>query len=429
MKLIKNGRVVRAGHEPEIMDILIERDRIVRMQRNIQADSAEVTDATGLYVFPGLIDMHCHLREPGQEYKEDIYSGTRAAAHGGYTAVACMPNTHPVVDSGALVEYILKRAEQARYTRVYPIGAITQGLEGNVLAEMGDMKAAGAVGVSDDGKPVQSAQVMRLALQYARHFGLCVISHCEDMQLVGKGLMNEGFMSARLGLAGITRAAEEVMVAREIVLSKTLECPVHIAHVSTRGSVDMIRDAKARGVRITAETAPHYFSLTDDCVEGYHGNAKVNPPLREQQDVDAVIEGLRDGTLDAIATDHAPHHADEKRLEFALCANGISGFETALSLALNLYHTGKLSLGRIAELMSTNPARILSVPGGMLREGSAADIALVDIGLRWTVTEAELWSKGKNMPLLGKTLKGRATHTLMDGEWVMQNGQIPLREV
>ena len=400
-------------------DILIEKDRIVEIGTNLSKKVHRVIDATDMWVIPGLIDAHCHLREPGFEYKEDIVSGTRSAAAGGFTSIACMPNTEPAIDNAAMVQYIKLKSASEGKVRVYPIAAITQGRKGKHIAEMGEMKKAGAVALSDDGDPVSDANVMRLALEYAKQFGLLIISHCEDKSLVADGVMNEGYVSTILGLKGITRAAEEVMVARDVILSEITGAPIHIAHVSTAGAVDIIRHAKSRGIPVTCETAPHYFSATDEWVENYDTNAKVNPPLRTQRDVEAIKEGLRDGTIDIIATDHAPHHIDEKEVEFNLAANGISGFETAFSLSYtHLVDTGLLSLEELVAKLSTTPAQILGIPGGVLDIGLPADITIVDTKREYIVNRDKFYSKGKNTPFHGKKLKGKVIYTIVGGKVV-----------
>ncbi|NLN42248.1 MAG: dihydroorotase [Clostridiales bacterium] len=417
---ISNGNIINGKGGVFLgKDILIEKDRIVEIGTNLSKNVHRVIDATDMWVIPGLIDAHCHLREPGFEYKEDIVSGTRSAAAGGFTSVACMPNTEPAIDNAAMVQYIKLKSASEGKVRVYPIAAITQGRKGKHIAEMGEMKKAGAVALSDDGDPVSDANVMRLALEYAKQFGLLIISHCEDKSLVADGVMNEGYVSTILGLKGITRAAEEVMVARDVILSEITEAPIHIAHVSTAGAVDIIRHAKSRGIPVTCETAPHYFSATDEWVENYDTNAKVNPPLRTQRDVEAIKEGLRDGTIDIIATDHAPHHIDEKEVEFNLAANGISGFETAFSLSYtHLVDTGLLSLEELVAKLSTTPAQILGIPGGVLDIGLPADITIVDTKREYIVNRDKFYSKGKNTPFHGKKLKGKVIYTIVGGKVV-----------
>ncbi|MDY5350394.1 MAG: dihydroorotase, partial [Candidatus Ventricola sp.] len=329
--LIRGGRLIDPANGIDgQLDLLLEDGRVAAIGEGLDAQGARVIDAAGRVVAPGFIDMHCHLRDPGLEYKEDIVSGTRAAARGGFTGVCCMPNTKPVNDSAAVTRYIIEKAEtKGSGVHVYPVGAISKGLEGVEMAEIGRMKAAGIVAISDDGRPVVNSNLLRLAMQYADHFGVFIMSHSEDKNLVGDGVMNEGYMSTKLGLPGITRAAEEVMIARDILVAEAEGKRIHLCHVSTKGGVQLVREAKARGVRVTAETTPHYIGATDEWVAGYDSNCRVNPPLREESDRQACIEGLVDGTLDAISTDHAPHHEDEKRVEFPLAASGISGFETA----------------------------------------------------------------------------------------------------
>jgi dihydroorotase len=403
----------------DTLDVMVENGLVKEIGKGLKAPAgAEVIDASGNYVVPGLIDMHVHLRDPGLEYKEDIVSGTRAAAAGGFTSVACMPNTKPVIDNKAVATYIITKAKAEGSCNVFPIGAITYGSNGERMAEMGELKEAGCVAVSDDGKPVGNAELMRRSLEYARGMGILVISHAEELALVGEGTMNEGFVSTELGLKGIPRVAEDIATARDVMLAEYTNSPIHIAHVSTRGAVAIIRDAKARGVRVTCETAPHYFTLTDDAVRGYNTNAKMNPPLREADDVAAIKEGLKDGTIDAIATDHAPHHLDEKDVEFNVALNGIIGLETSLPLSLGLVADGTLALNQLVEKMSCNPAKILGICRGGLEPGSAADITLIDPLKEWTVTEGGLASKSKNSPFLGRKMKGAAACTILGGKVV-----------
>ncbi|HEY6872730.1 MAG TPA: dihydroorotase [Geobacteraceae bacterium] len=421
--LIKGGRVIDPSQGiDDTLDVLVEEGRIKEVGKGLKAPGAEIVDAKGMLVVPGLIDMHVHLRDPGLEYKEDIVSGTRAAAAGGFTSVACMPNTKPVNDNKTVTAYILDKARREGVVNVYPIGAITQGSKGEALAEMGELKEAGCVAVSDDGHPVGNAELMRRALEYARGMGIMVISHAEEKALVGEGVMNEGFTSTELGLKGIPRVAEDIATARDALLAEYTASPLHIAHVSTAGSIQIIREAKARGVRVTCETAPHYFSLTDDSVRGYDTNAKMNPPLREADDVAAVKAGLADGTIDAIATDHAPHHLDEKDIEFNLALNGIVGLETSLSLSLNLVEEGVLDLGTLIGKMSCNPARILGIERGTLKQGAVADITVIDPDREWAVTEEGLASKSKNSPWIGETMKGCAAYTIVGGKVVYKRG-------
>lgn len=421
--LIKGGRVIDPSQGiDEVADVLVENGVIKQVGKGLAAAGAETVDATGKLVTPGLIDMHVHFRDPGLEYKEDIATGTRAAAAGGFTSVACMPNTKPVNDNKAITTYIIAKAKSEGCVNVFPVGAITQGSKGETLAEMGDMKEAGCVAVSDDGHPVVNSELMRRALEYARGRGIMVISHAEDLALVGEGVMNEGFTATEIGLKGIPWAAEDAAVARDVFLAEFTGSPLHIAHISTQGSVRIIRDAKARGVRVTCETAPHYFSLTDDAVRGYDTNAKMNPPLRTPEDVTAIKAGLADGTIDAIATDHAPHHLDEKDIEFNLALNGIIGLETSLPLGLKLVEEGTLTLQALIERMSCNPSKILGLGRGTLSAGAPGDITVIDPSLEWVVEADKLASKSKNSPFLGWTLKGAAVQTIVGGKVVYTRG-------
>ena len=414
--LIKGGRVLDPAHGiDEVMDILIEGDRIAETGKLAKSKGHEAIDASGKLVVPGLIDMHCHLREPGFEYKEDIASGTRAAAAGGFTTVCCMPNTSPINDNRSVTEFILTQAASAGHCRVIPIGAITKGSAGAELTEMGDLADAGCLAFSDDGKPVMTAEMMRRALEYSKTFGKAIISHCEDMSLSAGGVMHEGAASTRLGLKGIPSAAEEVMVARDIALARLTGGRLHIAHVSTEGSVGLIRRAKKDGIRITAETCPHYFTLTDEDVLAYNTNLKVNPPLRAARDTQAVMKGLADGTLDVIATDHAPHAASEKQVEFDLAPFGISGFETAFALSIQLVHAGRLSLMELIKKFTVNPAWALGIELPSLGTGSRADVTIIDLELKRTVDPAAMLSKGKNTAFAGMKLKGWPVETIVAG--------------
>ena len=419
--LIKKGHIVDAKSGIDgVFDLLAIDGRIAEISKNISDDGCEVIDAKGKYVLPGLVDAHCHLRDPGFEYKEDIESGTRSAAVGGFTSIACMPNTNPVIDSEAVIKYILNKADQEGYVHVFPIGAITKGQKGEELAEIGELKFAGAVAISDDGKPVKSSSLMKKALQYASMFDITVISHCEDLDLAEEGVMNEGYMSTIMGLKGIPAAAEETMVARELILAEYTGVPLHIAHVSTALSVELIRNAKKRGVNVTCETCPHYFSLTEEACAGYNTNAKVNPPLRRASDVLAIIEGIADDTIDIISTDHAPHHADEKNVEFSLAANGLVGFETALPLAVTyLVKPGVITITKLVEKMSLNPSRILSINKGTLDIGSSADITIIDINEEITVDVGKFQSKAKNSPYGGTKLYGTVHSTIVDGRVIV----------
>jgi dihydroorotase len=421
--LIIGGRVIDPSQGiDETADILVEAGIIREMGRDLKAGKGcETIDAAGLLVTPGLIDMHVHLRDPGLEYKEDIVTGTRAAAAGGFTSVACMPNTRPVNDSRTVTEYIVNKAKTAALVNVLPIGAITCGSKGEALAALEELKEAGCVAVSDDGRPVMDAQMMRLALETAGQMGIPLISHAEDLSLAADGVMNEGGVSRELGLKGIPWAAEDTAVARDVFLAEFTGRPVHIAHVSTRGSVRIIRDAKARGVKVTCETAPHYFTLTEDAVLSAKANAKMNPPLRGADDVAAIKAGLADGTIDAIATDHAPHQSDEKDLEFSKALNGIIGLETSLPLSLRLVEERVMGLSALVEKMSLNPAGILGINRGTLKAGAVADITLIDPNLEWVVQEEKLASKSKNSPWLGARMKGKAIYTIVGGKIVYKH--------
>ena len=425
--LIKNGRVIDpANGIDKITDIYVENGVIseVGADPDLEGVEMEVIDASGMCVAPGLVDMHVHLREPGQEYKEDIESGTLAAAFGGVTSVACMPNTDPVVDNEAIVSFIKTKAEEVGYVNVFPIGAVSKGLVGKYLAEIGEMVFAGAVAVSDDGMPAVNSGLMRRAIEYSEMFDIPVISHCEDPAL-GEGDMNEGAVATSMGLRGISRAAEEVMAARDILVAEAVGGRVHIAHISTRGTVDIIRKAKERGVRVTCETCPHYFSLTEEACLGFNTNAKMNPPLRTADDVEAIKEGLKDGTIDCIVTDHAPHHPDEKNCEFAAAKNGIVGLETSLGLGIkNLVKTGVLTMSELIEKMSVNPSQILGISKGSLGEGKCADIVIFDPDKEWTVDITKLHSKGKNSPYDGFELYGKPEYVIVGGEIVINRGEL-----
>ena len=420
--LIKGGRLIDPSQGiDETMDILIADGVVLELGQGLAApEGTQTIDASGLLVTPGLIDMHVHLRDPGLEYKEDIATGSRAAAAGGFTSVACMPNTSPVIDSKAIASYIVNKAKSEALVNVFPIGCITKGGKGESLAEMGELKEAGCVGVSDDGKPVCNSELMRRALEYAKGVGITVISHSEDLGLVGEGVMNEGFVSTELGLKGIPWAAEDIAVAREVYLAEFAGAPVHIAHISTAGSARVIRNAKARGVKVTCETAPHYFTLTDEAVRGYNTNAKMNPPLRGEADVAAMKAALADGTIDAIATDHAPHHPDEKDVEFNVALNGIVGLETSLPLSLKLVEEGVLDLNGLVSVMSCNPAKILGIDRGTLRVGAVGDVTVIDPAKKWQVEAAKLESKSKNSPFIGWKVKGKAVYTVVKGQVVYQ---------
>ncbi len=416
--LIRGARVIDPGHPDRTSDVLIDGERIEAVQpaHSLRVDpgTVEVIEADGLWLTPGLIDLHVHFREPGQEYKETILTGSRAAAAGGFTGVCTMPNTDPVNDDPAITALILAKAAEAGLVRVYPVAAISKGLKGERLCEFGELKNAGAVGVSDDGRPVMNSLLMRRALEYAAGFGLKVISHCEEMHLAEGGAMNEGALATRMGLAGIPNAAESVMVMRDIALAALTGAPVHIAHVSARESVAAIRQAKADGVPVTAETAPHYFTLTEAAVEGYNTSAKMNPPLRSEADRQAIRQGLADGTLDFIATDHAPHSILEKEVEFDRAANGIIGLETALPLSLRLVAEGVLDLETLVTRMAVAPARFLGLTAGV-RPGLRADLTLIDPQKEFVLRADDLKSKSRNMPFDGWTLQGKAVMTIVGG--------------
>jgi dihydroorotase len=428
--LIKGGRVVDpAVSLDQETDILLCSGRVEEVKKGLEPPSeAEIIDATGLVVLPGLIDMHVHLRDPGQEYKEDIISGTRAAAAGGFTAVAAMANTEPVCDDSSLVSYVRERARHAM-VRVYPVGAVTRGLKGEEIAEMGLMQQAGAVAFSDDGRPVLDSAIMQNALQYAGALGVTIIAHEEDPHLSAAGMMHEGSVSAVLGLRGIPAAAEETMLARDLILLKKIAGRLHVAHVSTAGSVEMLRRAKAEGLPVTAEVTPHHLLLSDRAVKnsGYSTDTKVNPPLRSEQDRQALWEGLFDGTIDVIASDHAPHHPDDKDVEYDFAPFGISGLETTLPLMLNEFSSGrnkKITLNLLVEKMSLNPARILNVEGGTLEKGSPADLTIIDLERSLTIKPETWYSKSRNTPFAGRKLKGIPVMTLVGGQVMMKEGVI-----
>lgn len=423
--LIANGHLVDpAAQENTGISVLVEDGRVSAwLNPNDGApEGCEVFDASGLLVAPGFIDMHVHLREPGQEHKETIASGCAAAVAGGWTSVCPMPNTNPVNDNAAITRYMIEQAERAGLANVFPIGAITKSSDGNELAEMGEMKAAGAVAVSDDGRPVPNAGMMRRAMQYARDFDLPVIDHCEDKSLSSGGVMHEGKISLLLGLKGMPSLAEDIDAVRDMILAKDTGAHIHIAHVSTKGAVEAVRRAKNEGINVTCEVTPHHFTLTDKSVEGYDTNTKMAPPLRSEEHLDAVIEGIRDGTIDAIATDHAPHHADEKSLEYDRAPFGITGLETAIGLAFNeLVHKGVIGLARLVELCSTNPAKIFRLAGrGTLAPGSIADITIIDPNRIWTYTNANSRSKSRNSPFDGWQFQGGAVATIVGGKVVFR---------
>ena len=421
--LIRGGRVIDPSRGSDgVADVYLTDGKVAAVGSNIVGEEGTlVIPAAGKVVAPGLIDLHVHLREPGQEDQETVATGAMAAAAGGFTAVCAMPNTDPVVDNQGTVGFIVSQAQRAAKARVYPIGAISLGQRGEKLAEFGELVGAGAVAVSDDGKPVMSSHLMRTALEYARTFGIPVADHCEDLALAEGGAMHEGIVATRLGLKGIPAAAEEIMVARDIILAELTGGHVHLCHMSTRGSVELIRRGKERGIRVTAEATPHHFTLTHEACEGYNTNAKMNPPLREGADRDAIRQGLRDGTLDVIASDHAPHHYDAKEREFDDAPNGILGLETALGLAISeLVETGLMSLSDLLLRMSTQPARIFNLPGGSLGVGAPADVVMFDPKARWTVDPSRFHSRSRNTPFGGRSLTGRAEVTIVRGRVVYQ---------
>jgi dihydroorotase len=420
--LVRGGRVVDPVQDLDgTLDVLIEDGVVAAVGEKLAAKGADVIDAEGLVVTPGFVDIHVHLREPGQEYKETVRTGTMAAAAGGFTAVACMANTLPVNDNRSVTEHILKEARLHGFAHVHPIGAISQGMRGEELAEIGDMVSAGAVAVSDDGLPVKSAELMRRALQYAQHFGVPVVQHAQDLDLSGGGVMHEGEWSTRLGLPGIPGAAEDVVVARDLLLQEDSGGRYHVAHLSTARSLELVRRAKAAGRNVTCEVTPHHLLLTDEEISkrGYSTDAKMNPPLRSQRDVEALLNGLSDGSVDAIASDHAPHHADEKDVEFSLAPFGIVGLETTVSLCLDrLVRPGIVSLSRLVELLSTGPRRVMNLPGGSLGEGAPADLTLLALNRQVTVRRKRFRSLGRNTPFEGWKLRGRPVGTLLGGRRV-----------
>jgi dihydroorotase len=419
--LIEGGKILTPSGAT-LGSLLISGGKVAAIRAADEANDARETagalriDASGLWVVPGLVDIHCHLREPGYEYKEDIASGTAAAAAGGFTSVCCMANTDPVNDNAVVTAFIKKRAEESGPVRVFPIAAATKGLRGEELTEMGELSQAGAVAVSDDGKSIRNGQRMRLALSYAKRFSLVVVSHPEDEDLVDGGVMNEGYWSTFLGLPGATRVAEETVIARDCMLAELENSRLHIAHVSTAGGAEIVRQAKRRGAPVTCETAPHYLFATDEWVRDYNTNTRVNPPLRTEADREALIEALQDGTIDAIATDHAPHHIDDKKVEYALASSGISGFETALAVCWTaLVKPGRMTPEQLFDKLSRSPAKVLGIDAGVIEEGGRADITIIDPAAEWTVDPAKFVSRGKNTPFAGQALTGRVKYTIAGG--------------
>jgi dihydroorotase len=424
--LIKNGRIIDpASNVDQTADLLIENGKVSRIDRSIRASGIQTIDAQNLIVAPGFIDIHVHLREPGREDEETIETGSQAAAAGGFTSICCMPNTDPVNDSPTVTHYILKEAERRAVTRVFPIGAISIGSAGEKLAEIGEMVEAGAVGISDDGKPVMNGQLMRRAMEYSLPFRIPVIEHCEDLYLAGGGSMNEGYHSTVLGLKGISRTAEDSMVARDIILAELTGAHIHIAHLSTRGALELVRSAKKKGIHVTCEVTPHHFTLTDAACCGYDTNAKMSPPLRTADDLEALIEGLADGTVDCIATDHAPHNPNEKMLEFDRAPFGITGLETALGLALTrLYHAKRISLNRLVQLFTIDAARIINKPLGTLQAGAEGDVTLFDLDADWVYDVNQTKSNSRNCPFHGMKLKGQVAGTVVAGKLVYQSNNL-----
>lgn len=418
--LVKGGRVIDPAQElDQVGDVLLEDGRVSRIAPGLQAPESPVLDASGLVVSPGLIDIHVHLREPGREDEETIQSGSEAAAAGGFTSICCMPNTDPVNDNPAVTSFILKEAERRALTRVFPIGAISAGSAGERLAEIGEMVNAGAIGISDDGKGVMDGQLMRRAMEYSLPFKIPIIEHCEDLNLSARGCMNEGYQSTVLGLKGMSRTAEDAMAARDIMLAELTGAHIHIAHLSTSGAADLVRQGKSKGIHVTCEVCPHHFTLSDAACRDYDTNTKMSPPLRTEEDIEALLEAIVDGTVDCIVTDHAPHNPNEKMLEFDQAPFGIIGLETALGLVLTrLYHPGLISLPRVVELMSTQPAQLINQPLGHLKAGAAADLTLFDPDAEWTYDLGKTRSKSRNSPFHGTALKGRVAATIVGGKIV-----------
>jgi dihydroorotase len=425
--LLIGGRIIDPSQNQDAhMDLLIENGKIAKIGKGIhrpentsrKSSTGEITviDVRGMVIVPGLIDMHTHLREPGFEYKETIQTGSVAAAAGGFTSIACMPNTKPINDTRSVTEYIKRKASSCNLVNVYPIAAISIGSEGTTMTEFRDLQDAGAVAFSDDGKPVTDSALMRRALEYASSLDMPIISHCEDINLSAGGSMNEGFVATELGLQGIPTIAEETIIARDIIIADYTKTILHIAHVSTAGAVRLIRDAKERGVRVTAETAPHYYTLTDEASREFDTSSKVNPPLRTEVDIIAIKEGLKDGTIDVIASDHAPHASTDKEVEFEYAASGITGLETSLALSMKLVHEGILTMKDLILKMSTNPAGILKIPKGTIKIGSDADVTVIDLDKSWTVDRNSMHSKGKNTPFHGWRLTGKAILTIVGGD-------------
>ena len=425
--ILKNAHVVDPSVELDgVVDVLIEGDKIARVAENIEVEGAEVRDLSGKYLVPGLVDMHVHLREPGFEHKEDIASGTRAAAKGGFTGVCAMPNTNPVADNGVVISYMIARAAEVGKCRVYPSGAMSKGLKGEIISEMGDMVARGAVAFTDDGRGIQEAGMMRRVMDYGKMFGKVFMSHCQDESLVGAGQVNEGVVSTRLGLLGWPAQGEELQIARDIMMCELTGCPLHIQHISTAAGLDMVRAAKEKGLPVTCEVTPHHLFLSEDDIDStYNTSLKVNPPLRTQEDREALIEGVKDGSIDAIVTDHAPHAEWEKAHEFEYAPFGMTGLETSLALVLtNLVKPGVIGYSEMVELMAIAPREILGLEPVKIAEGSVADITVFDPTVAWTVNDDEFVSKSKNSGFIGFELEGRATDVYVGGVATLENGEI-----
>lgn len=425
--ILKNAHVVDPSVELDgVVDVLIEGDKIARVAENIEVEGAEVRDLSGKYLVPGLVDMHVHLREPGFEHKEDIASGTRAAAKGGFTGVCAMPNTNPVADNGVVISYMIARAAEVGKCRVYPSGAMSKGLKGEIISEMGDMVARGAVAFTDDGRGIQEAGMMRRVMDYGKMFGKVFMSHCQDESLVGAGQVNEGVVSTRLGLLGWPAQGEELQIARDIMMCELTGCPLHIQHISTAAGLDMVRAAKEKGLPVTCEVTPHHLFLSEDDIDStYNTSLKVNPPLRTQEDCEALIEGIKDGSIDAIVTDHAPHAEWEKAHEFEYTPFGMTGLETSLALVLtNLVKPGVIDYSEMVELMAIAPREILGLEPVKIAEGSVADITVFDPTVAWTVNDDEFVSKSKNSGFIGFELEGRATDVFVGGVATLENGEI-----
>ncbi|MDR4495413.1 MAG: dihydroorotase [Nitrospirales bacterium] len=424
--VIRGGTVIDPGRFNGLADVLVQNGRVVEIGMPLLASLPEgpalrTIDATGLIVSPGFVDLHCHLREPGFEYKETIQSGAASAIAGGFTSICCMPNTQPVNDNESITDFILTKAKEAGTARVFPIGAITKKSEGEELADIGELIGAGCIAISDDGRPVMNSLVMRRAMEYAKAFGVPVVDHCEDLHLSCGGSMNEGIVSTQLGIPGIPHASEEVMVARNLSLAHLTGVHVHLAHLSTARSVELVRLAKKQGLPVSAEVCPHHFSVTEEAVRGYNSNAKMNPPLRTDPDVQALKDGLRDGTIDVIATDHAPHAIQEKQLEFDAAPFGIVGFETALPLTLRLVEEGVLSLEQALDKLAKSPANLFHLPAGSLDVGEAADVVIFDPKEEWVIDPDRFRSKSRNTPFGGWKVKGRVKQTIVGGRLVYED--------